>query len=666
MNNSNLTIYWVLWSLAIYTGIVIIFIWWENRKMRKSLMMKEMEMQRRMYEVSILKELGERIGYSLNVQKIVDVITGSLRRLLPYSTVSYLLLGDEGRIIFHCVLEESVNKKFVDDVRFRMVNSLAALLNREIKPEELDESISGTVTDETNKGVAQSFFNIPVVINNMPVGLLNVASTRPGLYKEDEITILYTIMNQASSAVSKLENILSQEKGKLNAMVASMADGVFMVDIRNRLLVINPAATDMLGITKAQPNMFDVLDALSSKIDIRTKIEESMRTGNLITEEKFPIGDRVLSILISPVKDPENKPLGAVVLFHDITKETAIEKMREDFTSMMVHELRSPLTGIRSIANLLREDKIKNEQKKYQEFIDLIVTNSASMLDLVNDLLDVAKLEAGKFQVMKKDTDVANLINVRAESFKALAHDSQLSLDTKVEPNMPYMSIDETKTGQVLNNLLSNAIKFTKPGGKITISAFTLKAGEEMLNKVSQMGMIWPGLKDGKLSKDAMVIAVTDTGTGIPDDQKDKLFNKFTQLENSAGSEKKGTGLGLVISKGVVEAHGGDIDFYSEEGKGTTFYFTLPMNLLGQKPSATSKSVVSSKPVATKPAPVQKATPSTAPSSSVPKPAPIPVKSKPVAASAIAAKVATEPAVTQSTITKTRKAPAKPRKKTNV
>ncbi len=547
--------------------------------MRKSLHQKEQEMQRRMYEVSILKELGERIGYSLNVQKIVDVITGSLRRLLPYSTVSYMLLGDEGRIIFHCVLEESVNKKFVDNVRLRMLKSLAALLNKEIKGDLLDESISGTITDETNKKTVQSFFNIPVVINNVPVGILNVASTEEGLYKEDEITILYTIMNQASSAVSKLENILSQEKGKLNAMVESMADGVFMVDIRNRLLVINPAAKDMLGIDKDQPNMFDILDALSSKIDIRTKIEESLKTGHLITEEKFTIGDKVLRILVSPVKDPENKPLGAVVLFHDVTKETAIEKMREDFTSMMVHELRSPLTGIRSIANLLREDKIKNEQRKYQEFIDLIVTNSASMLDLVNDLLDVAKLEAGKFQVMKKATDVLNLIKMRMESFESLAGENQLKLESKIDPNLPkVVTLDETKVGQVLNNLLSNAIKFTKPGGKITVSAFPLKTKEDMLNKVASLGMIWPGLKEVKFKDDVLVMAVSDTGVGIPEDESEKLFNKFTQLENSAGSEKKGTGLGLVISKGVVEAHGGVIGLCSELEKGTTFYFTIPLN----------------------------------------------------------------------------------------
>lgn len=564
-------------ALAIYTVIVIVFIWWENKRVRTSLYAKEEEMQRRMYELSVLKELGDRIGYSLNVQKIVDVITGSLRRLLPYSTVSYLLLGDEGKVIFHCILEDSVNKNFVSEVKDRMIDALSALTGRKIKPEEVDESISGTITDETSRDKIKSFFNIPVVINNQPMGLLNVASVKAGLYKEDEMTILYTIMNQASSAVSKLENILNQEKGKLNSMVESMADGVFMVDTRNRLLVINPMAKSMLGINKPQATIFDVLDALASKFDLRTKIEQSISQDKLTTEEQLKLHDKVLRILISPVKNAENEALGAVVLFHDITKEKAIEKMREDFTSMMVHELRSPLTGIKSIANLLREDKIKNEQKKYQEFIELIVSNSASMLDLVNDLLDVAKLEAGKFQVIKREIDLKNLLETRIQSFNALASEKGLGLESKVIDQLPVVLADENKIGQVMNNLLSNAIKFTL-NGKIVVSSLVLKKGEDLMRKVSNSGMIWSGIKDGiKFDSDQVIIGVSDTGVGIKESEATKLFNKFTQLEESAASDKKGTGLGLVISKGITEAHGGKIGLFSKEGQGSTFYFTLPL-----------------------------------------------------------------------------------------
>src|SRR3989344_9519409 len=115
--------------LAIYTMIVFVFIWIEHRQLRHILRNKENEMQRRMYEVAILKELGDRIGYSLNVQKIVDVVTSSLRKLLDYSTVSYLILGEEGRVIYHCIVEESINKKFIDDIKIRMVAGLSALTN---------------------------------------------------------------------------------------------------------------------------------------------------------------------------------------------------------------------------------------------------------------------------------------------------------------------------------------------------------------------------------------------------------------------------------------------------------------------------------------------------------------------------------------------------------
>ncbi len=573
--------------LAIYTVIVFIFIWLENRRMHKSLRGKEHEMQRRMYEVSILKELGDRIGYSLNVQKIVDVITGSLRKLLDYSTVSYLLLGDEGRVIYHCVMEESVNTQFLNEVKTQMTQSLKALTGRDLKQDEIDESVSGTITDETNKEGIKSFFNVPVVINNHPVGLLNVSSTKAGLYKEEEMTILYTIMNQASAAVSKLENILNQEKGKLNSMVESMADGVVMVDTRNRLLVINPAAAAMLGIIKPQPNIFDVLDSVSSKMDLRTKIEESIKSDKLTVEEQLKLDTKVLRVLISPVKDSDNEPLGAVVLFHDITKEKAIEKMRDDFTSMMVHELRSPLTGIRSIANLLKEDKIKNEQKKYQEFIELIVSNSASMLDLVNDLLDVAKLEAGKFQVMRRSTNVAELVNMRIQSFNSLASENHLVLENKVEENIPPIQLDDNKIGQVLNNFLSNAIKFT-PQGKIVVSAFILKKGDSLSSKVAQMALNWPGLQETSFDADQLILGVTDTGMGIAEDQLNKLFNKFTQLEATASSEKKGTGLGLVITKGIVEAHGGKVGVFSQVGSGSTFYCSLPLVTPAAPPPAAS------------------------------------------------------------------------------
>lgn len=569
----------IFWTAG-FAGFVLIIFWFEYRRVRGRLFQREEQMRHRMYELSILRELGERIGYSLNVHKIVDVITGSLEKLLPYSTVAYMLSDEEGRLVFNISLAESVSKEFITEVRTRMLRAITALFNRTYAREDIEESVSGSITDPGSKAKVQSFFNVPIVINDKPAGILTVASMQAGLYEtSDEVEILYTIVNQASEAVSKLQTVLEIEKGKLNAMVASMADGVMMVDVQNRLMVLNPQTKKMLGLGKADPTIFDVLDALANHLDLRTKIEESVKNSQLIIEDNIQLNNQFLQILITPVKDNKNEPLGSVVLFHDITHEKELEKMREDFTSMMVHELRSPLTGIRSIATLLKNEKIKNEQQKYQEFVELIATNSNSMLDLVNDLLDVAKLEAGKFEVFKRPTDLRHIIQLRLESFQSLAAENKLTLEQKIEPAVPEtLFLDDNKVGQVLNNLLSNALKFTGPGGKITIGAFVCKATEDISQTAVAQGLAWPGIRTGVVCPvDSVVLSVTDTGFGIPPSELSKLFSKFQQLSTATRSEKKGTGLGLVIVKGIVEAHGGEVGVFSEEGKGSTFYFTLPL-----------------------------------------------------------------------------------------
>ena len=321
-----------IFLLAVFTVIVVTIFLFQYGRLRKSLLAREQEMGRRMYQLSILRELGERIGYSLKIEKIVEIIVGSLRRLLDYSTVSYMLLSTnaEGktRISFNINLEKPVHKKFIENVRNSMVISLNALLSGKFSAEDIDETVSGTVTDPTNTETVGSFFNVPVVIAGSPVGLLNIASTEKGLYRGKEVEILYTIMNQASDAVSKLEQVLRIEKGKLNSMVASMADGVMMIDNLKQLIVINPEAKKMLGLEGKHVAIFDVLDALADKIDLRTKLEESIVQDKVSEVPPFNLGNLFLQILISPVKDDANNLLGEVVIFHDITKEKEVEKMR--------------------------------------------------------------------------------------------------------------------------------------------------------------------------------------------------------------------------------------------------------------------------------------------------------------------------------------------------
>lgn len=570
--------------LGVFTVVVVTIFLFEFHRIRNNLDKREHEMSQRMYELSILRELGERIGYSLKIEKIVEIIAGSLRRLLDYSTVSYMIMtttpeGKE-RISFSVNVEEQVSKHYIQEIKDKMLNALKTMLNRDFDEYQIDETISGTITDPASSTPVGSYFNVPIIIAGTPVGIMNIASQTPKKFGEQETQILYTIMNQASEAVSKLQHVLEVEKGKLNAMVASMADGVLMIDKQKQLVVINPAARAMLGLSKDQAvNIFDVLDAVAYQFDLRTKLEESISKNQVIVLPPIVISKRYLQVLISPVKDRDKSFIGAVVLFHDVTKEKQVEQMREDFTNMMVHELRSPLTGIRSIAGLLTSDSVKNDQKKYTEFVQLISGNSEDMLSLVNDLLDVAKIESGKFQILKKSSSIRQVAEARVASFAALAQQNDLTLTSSLAQDLPEsMEFDEHKIAQVLNNFISNAIKFTGAGGKIMVSAFPLPANRDVSEAVVERKFTWPGLSKGtSFSDQRVVVAVTDTGTGIPADHLDKLFNKFVQLENAAKSEKKGSGLGLVISKGIVESHGASIGVFSEPGEGSTFYFAIPI-----------------------------------------------------------------------------------------
>lgn len=537
-------------SLIIFGGLAIYFSIQEE-KAKKLLSTRERELNRKFYEISILKEVADRIGYSLDIEKIVDIITGSLRNLFPYSTASSLLIfADELQLKIY--VEERVSHAFVENVKMRMLESLKALYEGPI-PAKLNESLAGVVLDDLNKNTLASFFNIPLVINNRVVGLINISSQKSGLYKEEEMTILYRITNQASQAVSKLKIILETEKGKLLAMISSLADGVFMVDVDTRLHVYNPNALNFLAINKTTPTIFDIIDSLTGKLDIRTKIEEAIKTNKLVVVPEVEIQNRTLQIFITPVIGKDGQILGAAVLLHDITAEKSLAEMKEDFTNIMVHELRAPLTVVKQAANLLLENKGKLEEVKVEKFLKMISESSESLLTEVSDLLDAAKLEAGKFDINPNLGNLTEVINEKINFFMPLARDKNINLIVAFEPNLPEISFDKTRVAQVLNNLLSNALKFTNANGNIKIAV--------------------------KHKEDGVEISVADNGIGIPREKQDLLFSKFSTLKFPHPTTR-GTGLGLYVARGIIEAHGGKIELESEVGRGTTVTFFLP-----QKPS---------------------------------------------------------------------------------
>ena len=353
-------------TVTVVMAVILVVLIFKQRKQNQEIQARESLERQRLYQISILKQIQDKIGYSLDIEEIVDVITGSLKHLFPYSTVASILIK-EGKLVLRINVEESVSTNFLAEVKRTMLASLGTLIGG--IPSAVEQKVQGISLDESKNAQVASFFNIPLVIGNDFVGLINVSSKEKHFYKEDEVTMLYQIVDQASNALLKLKNVLEIEKGKLLSMISSLVDGVFMVNANQNLLVINDAAKTFLGLKTANPVFTDLLVSLGTQYNLLDKISDALAKNTLIEDKEVAINDKIFQIFITPVlsasQNELNKPLGASILLHDITVEKSIAAIKEDFTNMMVHELRAPLTAIKDSAELMVEllDETGNLEK---------------------------------------------------------------------------------------------------------------------------------------------------------------------------------------------------------------------------------------------------------------------------------------------------------------
>lgn len=540
-------------AATIVFGIIAIIFSLREEKAIKQLVDNELKQKQRLFEVTMMKEIQDRIGYSLDIEIVVDVIMGSLDSLLHYSTVT-ALVAERDHITLKTHVKETVSRQYLSTTKTILLKAFGMLEEADISAIP-DGNISGVPLDDLNHGTPVSWFQVPLIVNDRVVCMLNISSALPNAFTESEMTTLYKIADQTSHALSRLENILTVEKGKLMAMIGSLVDGLFMLDLKGDLTIINDAAKDFLAIPKDNPSTIDLMSALPNSYDFSSKIQRAINHKRQIEEKEVTIGEKIFQIFITPVFDvsvtTEKKVIGVSVLLHDITLEKSVAKMKEDFTNVMVHELRSPLTAIKASSELLMEPPAPLSEEEKTKIIGLIAQQSRKMLDEVALILDAAKLEAGLFTIQKIPGDVKKLIAERVQVFQAVAHEKFINLVVDVDESIPTFNFDPIHVGQVINNLISNALKFTSSGGTIKITA--------------------------KPTIGSVMIAVSDTGAGIPKEKIHLLFTKFTQL-SGAEHGSVGTGLGLYIVKGVVEAHGGTVSVESEEGRGTTFTLTLPLD----------------------------------------------------------------------------------------
>jgi PAS domain S-box-containing protein len=341
-------------------------------------------------------------------------------------------------------------------------------------------------------------------------------------------------------------------RDKIGGILKSIADGLIVTDAYNRIVLMNPVAEDLLGV-----RLSEVIDrAIEYAIDepiLREKVRETLDRKATGSQFDFELmGDdmahtRVIRARASLIHDREGKESGTVTTMHDVTHESEVDRMKTEFISTAAHELRTPLTSIQGFSEilLLREDL---EPRERERFLTYINRQSVGLAGIINDLLDISRIESGRGFTLSKvpckaGDAVRQVVPFFQEQYKS--HKFEVSLpDESVE-----LHVDKDKMEQVLKNLLSNAAKYSPDGGEIRVT--------------------------GEMAKDCFQISVEDQGLGMTPEQVERMFDKFYRADSS-NTAIEGTGLGTTIVKHVVEAHGGKVWVESELGKGTIVRFTIP------------------------------------------------------------------------------------------
>jgi two-component system, OmpR family, phosphate regulon sensor histidine kinase PhoR len=394
----------------------------------------------------------------------------------------------------------------------------------------------------------------------------------------DELEGLTLSLNQAAAWMDLTIHSLSGERNRSSAILRSMVEGVAVIDAQERLVFSNHAFSQILNLgakTSEGRPLIEVLrnSELLGLIRRALKGEEGLQSDIVMGT----VQTRSFSVTAAPVKALENepvpteaglmaglaggaraasesraaeKPSGAVVVLHDVTELRRLERVRQDFVANVSHEFKTPLTAIQGFAETLLSGAIEDPQNN-RRFLGIIRDHAIRLARLTDDLLKLARIEAGKLEVQLVPVGVLELVERCAETALLKSHQKQIALEVEVPPNLPRVRGDAGLLREVLQNLIDNAIQYTPDGGQIQVSA-EAKAHE-------------------------VVMAVTDTGIGIPLTDQERIFERFYRVDAARSREAGGTGLGLSIAKHIVEVHGGRLWVESEVGLGSKFSFTIPI-----------------------------------------------------------------------------------------
>ncbi|WP_208560504.1 cell wall metabolism sensor histidine kinase WalK [Marinilactibacillus kalidii] len=373
------------------------------------------------------------------------------------------------------------------------------------------------------------------------------------VYGDDELGELAFLINELSDEVAEAQESIDSERRRLDSVLTHMTDGVIATDRRGKIVIVNNMAETMLEVSGEEVNGKNLLKILGveTELTLRRLLEEQ---EDILIDAYSDGVPTILRASFSLIQRETGFISGIVCVLHDVTEQEKIEEERKQFVSNVSHELRTPLTSMRSYIEALA-DGAWEDPELAPRFLEVTQNETDRMIRMIQDLLHLSRIDSGKSELEVELVDLTELLDHVLNRFDMLIHSTEYEgKHYRIERNLlaepVFVEMDTDRMIQVLDNIMNNALKYSPDGGVITGSM--------------------------RQTDQSVIISITDQGMGIPKNDLVKIFSRFYRVDRARSRAMGGSGLGLAISKEVVEQHGGRIWAESTEGKGTTFYLSLP------------------------------------------------------------------------------------------
>ena len=562
----------------------------ENARLQETVREDHALIARQLTQQRALHDLMTQLNVELSLERELEVLLSTVRDVF-HADAGAIFLRPLGGYGFRHVASQGLSDNYITTLQRSYMNGPSGIAIATRKPVVIEDTRSdprmGALAAPARGDGIASLVKLPCIYRDEVLGFLGLHHHQRQHYSDNDKFLMQTFADQAAIAIknAQLHESTVETATRLNTVIEAVSAPLVAYDDDNRVLLANQPFYQLVGLDPALFHLEGLTldEVLTLASNFRPTLPDRESLASLISPdddegdelsaieiESAALG-RIFQRVASPIAGPDGKTRGCLLMYHDVTTLRESERMKDELVALLSHELRTPLTSILGYANLLA-DRPEASAERRAKWARFVLDKSRLLARLIDEVLDLSRLSARRLPLQRQPTDLLALVSRVVDEVGVTTDHHTFIIEAP--DDLPPVSVDGVRLNQALTNLLDNAVKYWPEGGAVRVKLALVDGGSGTGDEGKRDA--GDGTRPGR-STPMVQISVIDHGPGIPDEQREQIFEPFSRLDHRTSRQAYGLGLGLALTRGIIQAHGGHIHVAPTPGGGSTFRFTLPV-----------------------------------------------------------------------------------------